>query len=126
MIYPKIPVLLYHSIEKDYIQNGIGILDFEKQMSYLNNKKYISVYTNEINVKLKNQIILTFDDGYKDIITNVLPILKKYNFKAICFIVSNQIGKKQDKQKQNEFNQKIDELNQETEYLIEEIDKWQM
>ena len=44
-------------------------------------------------IKIKNQIILTFDDGYKDIITNVLPILKKYNFKAICFIVSNQIGK---------------------------------
>ena len=26
---------------------------------------------------------------------------------------------------QNNFNQKIDELNQETETLIEEIDKWQ-
>ena len=35
-------------------------------------------------------------------------------------------GKKKDQQKQNDFNQKIDELNQETEYLIEEIDKWQM
>ena len=35
MIYPKIPVLLYHSIEKDYFKNRIGILDFEKQMSYL-------------------------------------------------------------------------------------------
>ena len=34
--------------------------------------------------------------------------------------------KKNDRQKQNDFNQKIDELNQETEYLIEEIDKWQM
>ena len=35
-------------------------------------------------------------------------------------------SKKKDQHKQNEFNQKIDELNQETEYLIEEIDKWQM
>ena len=35
-------------------------------------------------------------------------------------------SKKKDQQKQSEFNQKIDELNQETEYLIEEIDKWQM
>ena len=33
---------------------------------------------------------------------------------------------KKDKHKQIEFNQKLDELNQETEYLIEEIDKWQM
>ena len=35
-------------------------------------------------------------------------------------------SKKKDRQKQNTFNQKIDELNQETEYLIDEIDKWQM
>ena len=35
-------------------------------------------------------------------------------------------GKKKDQKKQTEFNQKIDELNQETEYLIEEIDKWQI
>ena len=35
-------------------------------------------------------------------------------------------NKKKDREKQNEFNQKIDELNQETEYLIEEIDKWEM
>jgi len=35
-------------------------------------------------------------------------------------------NKKKDQEKQTEFNQKIDELNQETEYLIEEIDKWQM
>ena len=27
--------------------------------------------------------------------------------------------------KKNDFNQKIDELNQETEILIDEIDKWQ-
>ena len=28
-------------------------------------------------------------------------------------------------EKENNFNQKIDELNQETETLIDEIDKWQ-
>ena len=33
--------------------------------------------------------------------------------------VSNKFGNK------NIFNQKIDELNQETEILIDEIDKWQ-
>ena len=34
--------------------------------------------------------------------------------------LSNKFGKK------NNFNQKIDELNQETETLIDEIEKWQM
>ena len=33
---------------------------------------------------------------------------------------------KQEKIKQIEFSEKIDELNQETDTLLEEIDKWQM
>ena len=37
----------------------------------------------------------------------------------IDYDVGNKFGKKK------EFNQKIDELNQETETLIEEIEKWQ-
>jgi len=30
------------------------------------------------------------------------------------------------KKKENQFSEKIDELNQETDSLLEEIDKWQM
>ncbi len=37
--------------------------------------------------------------------------------------VSNDVGSKFGKQ--NNFNQKIDELNQEAEFLIDEIEKWQ-
>ena len=33
---------------------------------------------------------------------------------------------KLDKRKQIEFSEKIDELNQETDTLLDEIDKWQM
>ena len=36
-----------------------------------------------------------------------------------------KIKKKFEKKKQIEFSEKIDELNQETDTLIEEIDKWQ-
>ena len=34
--------------------------------------------------------------------------------------------KKIEKKKQAEFSEKIDELNQETDTLLDEIDKWQM
>ena len=37
-----------------------------------------------------------------------------------------QNNKKNDHKKQIEFSEKIDELNQETDILIDEIDKWQM
>lgn len=93
MIYPKIPVLLYHSINIEKYKNEIDIIDFENQISYLNKNKYNSIFTKNIKPDLEKQFIITFDDGYKEIGTYVLPILKKYNFKAICFLVSNQIGK---------------------------------
>ena len=93
MIYPKIPVLLYHSINVEKYKNQIDIIDFEKQISYLNKNKYNSTFIKNIKPDLKKQFIITFDDGYKEVATYILPILKKYNFKAVCFVVSNQIGK---------------------------------
>ena len=36
------------------------------------------------------------------------------------------INKEKEKRKELEFTEKIDELNQETDTLMEEIDKWQM
>jgi len=93
MKHIKVPVLLYHSINENMDNNEIDILEFEKQILYLKNNNYDSISISQIEPNNKNQIILTFDDGYKDIISLVLPILKKYNFKAICFIVSNHIGK---------------------------------
>ena len=89
----KIPVLSYHSISNDNCPLSLNINKFEKQLIYLKNKKYQSINFDEVNLKKEKQIIITFDDGYKNIISNCLPLLKKYNFKAICFIVTNFIGK---------------------------------
>ena len=36
-----------------------------------------------------------------------------------------QVSEKNEKKKQIEFSEKIDELNQETDILLDEIDKWQ-
>ena len=89
----KIPILTYHSISNEKLFNSINVSEFKKQISYFREKKFDSIHINETNANIKNKIILTFDDGYKDINTHALPILKEYNFKAICFIVSNHIGK---------------------------------
>lgn len=39
--------------------------------------------------KEKKQIILTFDDGYKDNYIYAFPLLKKYNSKAVIYLLSD-------------------------------------
>jgi peptidoglycan/xylan/chitin deacetylase (PgdA/CDA1 family) len=90
----KIPVLVYHSISDDKSNLSLKINNFETQIKFLNKSGFKTVSFDEIDKNKKKQIIITFDDGYKDTCQFALPILKKYNFKATCFLVSNLIGKK--------------------------------
>ena len=71
----KIPILTYHSISNEKSFNSINVSEFKKQISYFKEKKFDSIHINETNAQIKNKIILTFDDGYKDINTHALPIL---------------------------------------------------
>jgi len=92
-------VLLYHRVNseeliKDYYLKGIFVAEkeFEKQMHYLSKSKR------------KDKVVITFDDGYKDNFQYAIPILDKYNIKAIFFITIAFID--------GLLNQWIDILNQ--------------
>jgi peptidoglycan/xylan/chitin deacetylase (PgdA/CDA1 family) len=62
-----------------FLMKKLGYRSYNlKDINYINNSK---------------SFIVTFDDGYEDVFLNAAPILKKFNFKATCFIVSNFIGK---------------------------------
>ena len=90
----KIPILIYHSISNDESSLSLSINEFEKHIIYLKDRNFETINFDQINSTKKKQIIITFDDGYKDLISCVLPILKKHNFSATCFIVSSLLGKK--------------------------------
>ena len=47
-------------------------------------------------------------------------------FRELKSLVYDYRDKKEEQKKETEFSEKIDELNQETDTLLEEIDKWQM
>ena len=86
---------MYHSISNDKNRFSVKIDDFYKQMKTMINFGYKSVNLNEIlNNSNKKKFVITFDDGYEDVFINALPILNELKLKATCFIVSNQIGKK--------------------------------
>jgi peptidoglycan/xylan/chitin deacetylase (PgdA/CDA1 family) len=93
-------ILMYHSIDKEKLKRLKGIRvspkNFEKQIAYLSKNRYKSYTLCEMIEQRENldskSIVITFDDGYKDNLTNALPILKKYNFKATVFIIINRFN----------------------------------
>ena len=89
----SIPVLMYHSISSDNNIISVSVTNFKKQMKLMSLLGYKGYSLNKINSKTaKKKIIITFDDGYENIFTEAMPILKKFNFSATCFIVNKKIG----------------------------------
>jgi peptidoglycan/xylan/chitin deacetylase (PgdA/CDA1 family) len=45
-------------------------------------------------IPLKGEVVITFDDGYKDNLTEALPVLRQFDFPATIFVTTGLIGKK--------------------------------
>ncbi len=99
----KFTILLYHGINNhknfgDRYQVSKQIL--LTHLNYLRKKKYkfitISEWINIVKEKKKikkGYLTLTFDDGYKNVITNAYPLMKKYTAKGCLFLIPNFIGR---------------------------------
>jgi peptidoglycan/xylan/chitin deacetylase (PgdA/CDA1 family) len=81
-------IINYHQIYSDTIEEirisgkfGTGIEDFKKQLNFL--IKHSS---------LSNQLLLTFDDGFKSHFTEVKPLLLKHRLKGLFFPIPDKIG----------------------------------
>jgi len=68
--------------------------NFEKQMKYLHDEGYVTLSLRDVidfyhhNKALpEKSILLTFDDMYKSILHYAYPVLKKYGFHAVGFVV---------------------------------------
>lgn len=89
------PILLYHKVT-NFDVSGIWVTpnQFEQQMQYLYNQGYTTITPYELTQASDiSRILITFDDGYGSFYHKALPVLLKYRFKAVIFVVSKYIGK---------------------------------
>jgi peptidoglycan/xylan/chitin deacetylase (PgdA/CDA1 family) len=94
----EIPIIYYHRIAKninDAGKHGIFVTEkqFEDHLRYLKNEGYKTITFEEALQIKKNCtpgkfVIITFDDGYEDNYTLAFPLLKKYGFSALIFLVA--------------------------------------
>ncbi|WP_288377367.1 polysaccharide deacetylase family protein [uncultured Chryseobacterium sp.] len=83
----RLVILMYHQIEKESHEDlTVSLQNLEQQFSYLSRKKYTCQFFSELTASTKKNIIITFDDGYRNNLEYLPSLLKKYNLKATIFI----------------------------------------
>lgn len=103
----KILILWYHGICDDdfnllhgYDERHIPKTLFRKQLAYLRKKGYSFITMSELakiisgRKKSGKMAVLTFDDGFKNVIENAYPIMKEFGAKGCFYLVSDLIGGK--------------------------------
>jgi len=85
----NIPLALYfHNPDKELFENVI--VWFKKRgFRFLTLSEFLFVVQN--NVSTNGAVWISFDDGYEDNISNVLPVLNKYNVPATFFISTKPV-----------------------------------
>ncbi len=96
----EVPVLLYHRIITDKSQAGkhgtyITLHQIEAHFKYLKHHGYSTITFEELSLikrfdQDKKYVMLTFDDGYRDNYTLLMPLLEKYGLKATVFMVTGK------------------------------------
>lgn len=94
----RLPIIMYHSV-KTFLANDP--MSPEGQIKSFIKTQYHFVFVKEIPRLLADwgdrsfrPAALTFDDGYEDFYTDVLPILKKYQAKATLYMICGKVGQK--------------------------------
>ena len=95
-----IPVLMYHRVvakEPTLSRHGIWVTvqSFEQNLISLKQRgfspmtlKQVQLFHTREFTMPKKPVILTFDDGYEDNYTHAFPLLKKFGFPAVIFLVT--------------------------------------
>ena len=95
-IHVNIPILLYHRIANEDNELCVSPERFEQQIQALSNAGYQTITLKQMKQlvlsgaadNLPNRpLLITFDDGYKDTYTTAYPILRKYGFTGVIFVV---------------------------------------
>ena len=106
-----VPIIMYHSVYENPAQAGdyeITPQTLEADMRYLQEHGYTPIFVTELIAYVYNDVslpekpvILSFDDGYYNNLTEVLPLLEKYDMKAIVSVVGSFSDRSTAEEQQN-------------------------
>lgn len=101
----RVPILMYHHIivpprDADAVRRDLSLPPeaFEHQLQYLAEEGYTSLTLSDLLHHLARgaplpakPIILTFDDGYRDVYTEAFPLLREHGMTGTIFLITGLI-----------------------------------
>jgi peptidoglycan/xylan/chitin deacetylase (PgdA/CDA1 family) len=105
----RVPILMYHYVsepppDSDAYRRDLSVTpeQFREQMQFLKDNGYTPISLYDLHRALarpyrlpEKPVILTFDDGYADVYTDAVPILREFGFTATFFIVTEWLDVQQ-------------------------------
>ena len=98
-IEANIPIFMYHWIREDtggyeYPENMVKASELRKQMEYLKENNYDVIWVSDIAglQHYEKPVILTFDDGWKDVYYEAFPLAKELNMKICMYVITDLVG----------------------------------
>ena len=100
------PILEYHQVtdeplDPDFEVYNVPPDEFAAQLDFLQAQGYTTITLQDFMRVVHGKgtlpdkpIVLTFDDGYRDNYTTMLPILEAHGMTAVVYVITNQIGQK--------------------------------
>ena len=90
-------ILMYHSVApytEDPYRVTVRPDRFERQLRWLRRRGLRGVSMRELRAASdpRGLVGLTFDDGYADFVTRVMPALRRYGFSATVYVVTGELG----------------------------------
>ena len=102
----SIPILMYHYVRA--VDRSVDPLGYElsvtpehfaQQLAWLRDNGYTTVRMDQLTGCLQGvktcvaqSVALTFDDGYEDAYSTVLPLLQQFGFTATFYVISGRVG----------------------------------
>ncbi len=97
-----IPVLLYHHVLPDPSGKGqyaVSLDNFVSQMNYLRDHGFHAITVTEMEEAINfgkqlpvNPIVITFDDGNRDIYEQAYPVLQSLGYRATMYLIAIAIN----------------------------------
>jgi len=101
--WTHVPVLGYHSIGDEprdgTLRWSVSPGDFNEHMALLKERGRTAMTVSGYAATLRGRaplpsrpVLITFDDGFADLVSAALPVLRRYGFTATAYVITSRVG----------------------------------